>query len=228
MNIEQAISDKTLQDWIKPGYRTRNKIQELKRLFQNNAPFPHLELQNFFDEEKLAKVVHSLAKEVFLEKESDLFKFMQTHDFATSSTEELIELRKLLSSKPFLVYMEEITGIKLKEKSIDISASLYQNTDYLLPHDDQLEGRKIAFIIYLSNFEARDGGKLILYKTKGTIPREEEKTIIPQFNSFVFFKATDKSFHEVEEIMVNKQRITIGGWLHGAYHKSTLHKAREY
>lgn len=228
MNIEQALSNKSLQVWIKQSYRAKTKIQELKKQFQSNSPFPHLELHHFFNEEKLAKVLQSLKKEEFLEKESDLFKFMQTHDFATSSTKELTELRRFLSSKPFLVYMEEITGIKLKEDSIDISASLYQNTDYLLPHDDQLEGRKIAFMLYLSTFEARDGGKLVLYKTKGTIPREEEKTIIPQCNSFVFFKVTEKSFHEVEEVLTNKQRITIGGWFHGAYHKSNLQKERQY
>ncbi|HIH14735.1 MAG: 2-oxoglutarate and iron-dependent oxygenase protein [archaeon GW2011_AR17] len=228
MNIQEALSEKFLQEWIKQEYRKKEKIADLKKRFQSNTPFPHLELHHFFNEQKLRKVLQSLEKEEFLEKESDLFKFMQTHDFATSSTQELVEFKEFISSKSFLVYMEEITGIKLKDGSIDISASLYQNTDYLLPHDDQREGRKIAFMIYLSNLEAQDGGKLILYKTKGSIPREEEKAITPQFNSFVFFKVTNKSFHEVEEVLVNKQRITIGGWLHGAYHKSHLQEKRQY
>ena len=228
MDIQKALSEKFLQEWIKQEYRKKEKIAYLKKRFQSNTPFPHLELHHFFNEEKLKKILQSLEKEEFLEKESDIFKFMQTHDFATSSSPELVELKEFLSSKSFLMYMEEITGIKCKEGSIDISASLYQNTDYLLPHDDQLEGRKIAFMVYLSNFEAADGGKLIMYKTKGSIPREEEKAITPQFNSFVFFKVTDKSFHEVEEVLVNKQRITIGGWLHGAHHKSNLQEKKQY
>ena len=226
MNREQDIS--RIQEWVKIEFRSKNKIEELKKKFKSNNPFPHLELQNFFQEEKLAKVIKALEKEEFLEKESDLFKFMQTHDFATSEREELKAFREFLSSKAFLTYMEAITEIRLKEKSIDISASLYQNTDYLLPHDDQLEGRKIAFMIYLSNLEAKDGGKLILYTTKGSIPREEEKAIVPKFNSFIFFKVSEKSFHEVEEVITNKQRITIGGWFHGAYNKPSIPQKREY
>ena len=228
MNMHTILSDKSMQEWIQISYRNTKKIEELKKKIQNNTPFPHLELHTFFNEERLTKVLKALRKEEFLEKESDLFKFMQTHDFSTSSITELQEFKNFLSSKAFFAYMKEITEIKLKEKSIDISASLYQNTDYLLPHDDQLEGRKIAFIIYLSNLEEKDGGKLILYRTKGAIPREEEKAIIPQFNTFVFFKVSEKSFHEVEELITNKQRITIGGWFHGAYHKSYLQQKREY
>ncbi len=217
-----------MEDWLNPEYLKKKNIEKLRKQFLNNNPFPHLELKHFLKEEKIRKIIKTLEKEEFLEKESDLFKFMQTHDFATSSTSELQELRTFLSSKEFLSFMEELTNIKLKENSIDISASIYQNTDYLLPHDDQLEGRKIAFMLYLSTLEVRDGGKLILYKTKGSIPREEEKAIIPEINSFVFFKVSEKSFHEVEEMYVNKQRITIGGWFHGAYHTSSVSQERKY
>lgn len=217
-----------MKDWLNPEYLQEKKKEELKKHFLNNNPFPHLELKHFFKEEKIEKLIKALEKEEFLEKESDLFKFMQTHDFATSEREELQELRNFLSSKEFLSFMEEITSIKCKEKSIDISASLYQNTDYLLPHDDQLEGRKIAFMLYLSTLKESDGGKLILYKTKGSIPREEEKAIIPEQNTFVFFKVSEKSFHEVEEVRSNIQRITIGGWFHGANYKSSLQEKRKY
>lgn len=39
-------------------------------------------------------------------------------------------------------------------------------TDYLLCHDDQLENRKIAFILYLteSDWSNEDGGQLELFK----------------------------------------------------------------
>mgnify|MGYP003342408719 CR=1 FL=1 len=50
--------------------------------------------------------------------------------------------------------------IKLNKK-VDLFASLYQDTDFLLPHDDKLESRKIAFIIYLSNLEKKDGGEVL-------------------------------------------------------------------
>src|SRR3989344_5591308 len=104
MHREQILSEKSLQDWINQEYRSKAKIHELNQKFKSNAPFPHLLLEHFFNEEKLAKVLKALEKEEFLEKESDLFKFMQTHDFATSSVQELKDLRTFLSSKEFLAY----------------------------------------------------------------------------------------------------------------------------
>ncbi len=228
MELSKALSESQFQKWISREYRTTTIIQKLNNQFKNNPPFAHLELENFFNREELLKVLKALNEEEFIEKEADLFKFKQTLDFTTTSNALLLELRKFLSSKAFITYMEAITEIKLKENQIDLSGFIYQNTDYLLPHDDQLKGRKIAFMTYLSDLEDKDGGKLILYKTKGTIPRGEEKVIIPKLNKFVFFKVSEKSFHEIEEVIVNKQRITIGGWLHGAYNKSSISQEREY
>ena len=228
MDISATLTQKNMQLWIQSSYRTKDKIEELKKIFQNNAPFPHVELNDFFNEEKLLKVVRSLAKEQFLEKESDLFKFMQTGDLSVSQIAEIQELYAFLSSKELITFMEEITGTKLKSGTIDLFGSMYQNTDFLLPHDDQLEGRKIAFLIYLSNLQPKDGGKLMFYKTKGSIPKEEEKAIIPQFNKCIFFKVSKKSFHEVEEVITNTQRIALGGWFHGAHAKSTVSQEAKY
>ena len=228
MEISSIITNKSFQEWVHPQYRNKSKLEELKKKFQGNSPFPHLQLQDFFNEQKLASILKALMKEQFLEKESDLFKFMQTADLNVSEVPEIQEFKDFLARKEFINFIEAITGIKLKTGSIDLFGSLYQNTDFLLPHDDQLEGRKIAFMIYLSNIEPKDGGKLIFYKTKGSIPREEEKAIIPQWNTFVFFKVSEKSFHEVEEVITNKQRIAIGGWFHGAYAQSHIPQERKY
>lgn len=217
-----------LSNWLNPQHIQKKTIQDYKKRFLNNSPFPHLEIHDFLKEEKILSLIKALEKEEFLEKESDLFKFMQTHDFATTDNLVLQELRSFLSSKEFLSFMKDITELPLKEESIDLSSSLYQNTDYLLPHDDRLEGRKIAFMLYLSTLNEKDGGKLIFYKTKGSIPREEEKAIIPKRNTFVFFKVSEKSFHEVEEVITNTQRITIGGWFHGAYDKLSVSQERKY
>ena len=228
MPPEKFLSNKSMQEWLNKKYKNKKILEELQKQFHSNSPFPHLVLPDFLNTEKLTKILPALTKEEFIEKEGDLFKFMQTHDFATSSLPELQDIRTFLSSDAFLSYIETLTKTKLKKNSIDISASLYQNTDYLLPHDDQLENRKVAFHLYLSDLEDHDGGKLILYKTKGTIPREEEKAIIPKAGTFIIFTVSQKSFHEVEELITNKQRITIGGWFHGINHTPTLPQQREY
>lgn len=228
MDLSSILTEKNFQKWIQKEYRTKTKEEELKRKFQSNTPFPHLELNNFFNEERILEVFKAVTKEQFSEKESDLFKFMQTGDLNVSQQREIQEFQEFLSSQAFVSFLEVITGIKLKVGSIDLFGSMYQNTDYLLPHDDQLEGRKVAFLLYLSNLEVRDGGKLILYKTKGSIPREEEKAIIPKFNTFVIFKVSEKSFHEVEEVLTNTQRIALGGWFHGTHTQSIVSQKGQY
>ena len=228
MDILQALSNKEIQQWLHPDYRNKKAVEEIKKRFKNSTPFHHIELEHFFDEKKCANILKALKKEEFLEKESDLFKFMQTHDLQGTENKTLQEFRIFLSSEAFISYMETITEIELKKESIDLSASMYQNTDYLLPHDDQLQGRKIAFMLYLSTLEAKDGGKLILYNTKGGKPQEEEKAITPQCNKCVFFKVCENSFHEVEEVITNKQRITLGGWFHGKHYQPKLLETRQY
>src|SRR3989344_8869119 len=106
MELSRALSEKQFQKWINLEYRNAKRIQKLNNQFKNNPPFAHLELENFFNKELLIKVLKALQAEEFLEKEADLFKFMQTHDFATVSHPLLLELRDVLSSKAFIKYME--------------------------------------------------------------------------------------------------------------------------
>lgn len=43
--------------------------------------------------------------------------------------------------------------------------------DVLLCHDDELEGRRVAFILYLvSPWQSSDGGTLDLYSTNSELP----------------------------------------------------------
>src|SRR3989344_9386754 len=104
--------------------------------------------------------------------------------------------------------MQKITGLKLNGQ-IDLFCSLYQDTDYLLVHDDQLKGRKIAFMIYLNDLTEKDGGALALYDNKDKVPNKITKIVLPRLNSFVFFEVSPISFHSVEEVISKKQRIAL-------------------
>ena len=201
-----------LSEFISPKYLSIQKA--LLKNFKSAKPFPHLALDNFFKDEVAKNLFKAVSKEQFFPKESDLFKMAQTNDFASSKAAYLHKFRDFLRSKDFIDYMHLITGLKLKQ-SIDINGSLYQDTDYLLCHDDELEGRKIAFMIYFSDFDKKDGGSLALLGSKGKKPTKISKRIYPKFNTFTFFEVTPVSFHEVEEVNSEKQRITIGGWFHG-------------
>src|SRR3989344_9379530 len=209
MDLKNFLKDKSLNEWINDKYLDFNNLEELRKLFLENKPFSYLELKDFFNENKIIKILKSLSKEEFHERESDLFKFMQTEDFKLIKNKTLNDFRNFLFSNAFISFMEYLTGFELKNK-IDISGSLYQNSDYLLCHDDQLEGRKIAYFLYLSNMEENEGGNLNLFNAEFKVARK----IIPKFNTFAFFEVSDKSLHELEEVIVNKQRIAISGWFY--------------
>jgi len=47
-------------------------------------------------------------------------------------------------------------------------------------------------------------------------PNEIVESIVPVWNSLIFFEVTPASFHQVSEVLApDKERITIGGWFHG-------------
>lgn len=182
------------------------KLSELKKDFKSSKPFPHLILPNFFKNAKELK--SALLEETFHYQNSDLFQFYQTTDCSKAKTKVVKDFHEFFGSKEFLSFISEITGKKLT--SIDMSGFVYGDTDYLLPHDDCLEGRKVAYVVNLSeNFKEENGGALALFKNKKVVKR-----IVPKFNTFIIFEVSDKSLHEVEEVVGNK-RVSFAGWFHG-------------
>jgi Rps23 Pro-64 3,4-dihydroxylase Tpa1-like proline 4-hydroxylase len=204
-----------LQDWLNQEYVQEKKIKELNKKFKSNKPFPYLELKNFLKDEKVAAISKALSQEPFFEKESDLFKMKQTNDFVSTGNVILKQFRDFLASKELISFMEKITGSKLKFGVVDCGGSFYQDTDFLLPHDDQLEGREIAYIYYLSTLTAKDGGALEFLASKNKKATKVVKRLYPSFNTFKLFKVSPVSFHQVEEIVSDQQRISINGWFHG-------------
>ena len=203
-----------LNNWINKEYLTEDKIKSLNNLFIKNSPFPNLEMTRFLEKKKLIQLIKSIAKQPFHPKKSDLFQFSQTSDLLKVNDKVIQEFVSLLKSKEMVSFMHELTGLKLNGK-IDLFCSIYQDTDYLLVHDDQLKGRKIAFMFYLSDLNEKDGGALALYDNKNKVPYMITKRVLPRLNSFVFFEVSPISFHSVEEVVSNKQRIALTGWFHG-------------
>lgn len=193
-------------NWVNPIYL--KTAANLKKQFRANKPFPHLILGNFFTS-KINRIAEQVMNEKFVEQNSDLFQFQQTDDCKTATQPAVKEFHKFFSSKEFISFISSITGEKLK--FIDMSAFIYDDTDYLLPHDDRLEGRKIAYIFQIGdNLTKEDGGALQFFKGK-----KIAKSIPPTFNTFTIFKVSNKSWHQVQEITTHKKRVSFAGWFHG-------------
>ena len=206
-----------LNEWISGNYLKKETIDSLKKTFSNNKPFQHLVLKDFFIDKKIIPILFALENEEFVFKNTDLFQFKQTkHDTKNSEVQDLKEFYKFFSSVEFGEYVSNLTGIKIKLGKIDMSGFVYSKTDYLLPHDDRLEGRKIAYILNLTEkFKKSDGGKLQLFNVKNKKPFKIIKSYIPTFNTLTLFEVSEISFHQVEEVMSHKDRISLAGWFHG-------------
>ena len=73
-------------------------------------------------------------------------------------------------------------------------------SDVLLCHDDELEGRRIAYILYLvdEDWTSADGGNLDLYTVdERKQPDRIVTSLVPVWNSIAFFSVTPTSFHQV-------------------------------
>lgn len=171
-------------------------------------PFNHWIIQDFMSDTD--KIIEALKTEDFVRKECDLFQFFQTkNDLFSSKSAILKKVYNQLSSESFLKEVSKITGKKLSK--IDMSAFIYSDTDYLLPHDDRLEGRKIAYVLYVNTLSKSEnkGSSLDLFENNKLVKR-----IFPKKGQLVLFEVSKKSIHQVSEV-VNSERITLAGWFHG-------------
>ena len=181
-------------------------FENVKKFHQ---PFTHYILEDVFDSKFSKKLKSALENEKYEEQNSDLFTFLQC-DIEKSQDKTIKEFREYLHSE-FIAKISELLNIKLNR--IDISAFKYRETHHLLPHDDRLAGRRIAYIFHFSTLSEQEGGAFGLFETKGFTPNYISKRIYPQENTLVLMPVTRKTFHEVEEVIIG-ERLTVAGWLH--------------
>jgi Rps23 Pro-64 3,4-dihydroxylase Tpa1-like proline 4-hydroxylase len=208
-----------LASWLAPKYQTPAALAKNAQTYVTAKPFPHIVLPGIFTPSKvtaLRTAILALHKRGgFTHKESDLFSLAQTHDFRNEKTGPIAELVQFFKSAEWNAYLKALTHVSLSGKELDIGASLYTSTDYLLCHDDQVTGRKIAFIYYLcDDFAVTDGGALVLLDSKGKQPGKIVKRYAPKFNTLAMFTVSAKSWHAVEEVVSSKKRFSINGWFH--------------
>lgn len=206
-----------LKGWVQELHLDDAAIKKYTKEFQHNAPFPHLLFKNFLLPKQIEFLTKALEKIQFEPKDSDLFSLKQTKDLRTNTNVALSSFYTMLTSPYFQKYLQEITGIPKLKPHVDIAGLMFEKHDYLLPHDDYLDHRKIAYILYLSpTLSTKEGGALEFFSVnKENIPQKIVKTYPPMQNSFMIFKVSRQSHHQVAEVLADKKRITIGGWFHG-------------
>lgn len=218
VNLNTAYSDLSNKNEIK-----RHWTEDGEPLKKDNGleiikkPFTCGYLPGFLENADILKSIAEELKDIPpLKKNNDLYKFTQTPDLKSSDKPHISSLRDFLYGD-FRKWLTDVTGIPLNE-TVDMGSSTYKHTDVLLCHDDELEGRRIAYILYLvPSWEASDGGTLDLFNTdKNGQPKNIVRSLVPQWNTFAFFEVSPISFHQVAEVLSkDKTRLSINGWFHG-------------
>jgi Rps23 Pro-64 3,4-dihydroxylase Tpa1-like proline 4-hydroxylase len=206
----------SITEWIAPAY---HDPAALAARYQQGAPFPHIVLHDVLRAERadaLRDAVRELvATKAFEHKESDLFSLAQSPNLLHTTNKTLAAFRDFLQSAEWTAYMKTLTSVPLTGAEIDYGASLYLRKDFLLCHDDQVTGRKIAYVYYVGpDFMAEDGGALALLDTRERKPGDVVKRYAPKYNSLALFTVSATSWHEVEEILTDTPRLSLNGWLH--------------
>ncbi|XP_014835935.1 PREDICTED: prolyl 3-hydroxylase OGFOD1 [Poecilia mexicana] len=180
-------------------------------------PFPHCIIKNFLSSQTFAENLQRELLELnFNEKSNDLYKFKQSDDLKKRKEPHIAAIRAALFGH-FRSWLGDVLGVEL-EPTVDISCAKYEYTDVLLCHDDELEGRRAAFILYLvPPWQSSDGGSLDLYSTDSNFqPESIVKSLVPCWNTLVLFEVSPVSFHQVSEVLTqDKCRLSLSGWFHG-------------
>ncbi|XP_050401516.2 prolyl 3-hydroxylase OGFOD1 isoform X1 [Patella vulgata] len=218
LKIQKTYSDQSFVVAAQKCYASKiqAECEQYKELHVD--PFFHAILPNFITDEDF---VESLEKELsqlkFREKNNDLYKFHQSKDLKHVKSQCITEFCEFLQND-VKEWLSNISGISLTDV-VDSFCSKYEYTDILLCHDDELEKRRIAYIYYLvpPSWNEEDGGTLDLFTSDDHIqPKDIVKSVVPKRNNFLFFEVTERSFHQVAEVLSKESiRLAVSGWFHG-------------
>lgn len=207
---EPSFEETFCKHWHNNTYTKNNNLEVLAK------PFRVCKISNFIENEEIMDEIKNELLDVKTRRNSiDLYQFEQSNEISTVNSQYLKLLYETFQTE-MVAWMRKNTNIELNGH-VSMSSACYTDTDFLLCHDDNLEDRRIAFILYLSkSWTEEDGGALDLIDTdENGLPRNVVKSLIPEYNSLVFFEVVHNSYHQVAEVTSDKSRWSINGWFHG-------------
>ena len=177
-----------------------------KKKYLSADPFPNIELNDFFNQKFLEKVLKEFPDLENLEKTN---KYINNNEikYANNQYDLFPETIKVfldfLNSPPFLKFIQNITSIKenlVADKELN-GGGLHEikkggvlkiHTDFNRHPTLDLD-RRVNVLIYLNkNWKDEYGGHLELWDRE---MRECKKKIVPNFNKIVIFSTNDFSNH---------------------------------
>ena len=141
------LSNLGVKDVINSSLFEETTLNNLNSDFKAEAPFPHLQQQGFLEEVFAKQLAEELKGLDYALRKNDLYEFAQSKDLNDCKLPLITKFREVLYSAEFRQSLGAITGMELKSE-VDMFAAVYERGHHLLPHDDQLNTRAVAFIMY--------------------------------------------------------------------------------
>lgn len=234
--VKKLDSSVTETEDIRPSFNSKIFEEEfrrgLKQQIADSQPYRWGTIEALMNDDLLRSVRKEILSEIhFTKKETDIYKVYQSGDLANlsglnwddlSRLPSLYKLRSAIYSQEFRDFISFVTGCgKLSGVKTDMSVNTYTKGCHLLTHDDVIGSRRVSFILYLPEpnrvWKPHYGGSLRLFDSiVPNVPKPDYHCkLTPQFNQIAFFTVQPGlSFHDVEEVRVDKQRLSIQGWFH--------------
>lgn len=168
-------------------------------------PFPHLVVDDVLDPARFPELFALLEDEPVERFTNDLYTFDATAPEPTTAA--FAELRAELG-RVLAPALSRVTGKHVTRA--DLRAFAYRDGDYLLPHADHQDEllRAIAYAYYLPSPEPPAGGELELFAGVTSA-----KLIEPRANRIALFEVSERSLHQVREVM-GGLRLSLAGWFY--------------
>lgn len=194
-----------LEKYINSKFLNSEKLEEIKVKYINAKPFPHIELDNFFNNEIIDKIkdnfpdlekFHSYSRSTINEKK---FGLEDQNKFPTVINDFIL----FLNSQSFLKILQKISSINeiLIPDPYLVGGGLHQTKKggFLKIHSDFYQhqnlkiDRRLNLLLYLSdNWKKEYGGHLELWNK---YMQKCEKKIFFKFNKLCIFSTDNFSFH---------------------------------
>lgn len=181
----------------------RTAGRALHSRYVNASPFPHIVLEDFMDADILRQVAHSYPHsdgKAFFDRDQERLKFQYLPQ--ESSSPLVRNLLAELNGRPFLAFLEEMTGIRgLISDPYYSGGGLHEtkrgghlgvHADFNI-HGDMKVQRRLNLLVYLNeDWDDSYGGKLELWDRE---MKACEVSVAPLLGRAVVFSTDLDSFH---------------------------------
>lgn len=181
---------------------TQDDITQLAKIYAEAAPFPHIVLDNFFNDEHLRHIAASFPgpDDIAWQRFSNAREEKLASNHEVQIPQAIRNFIRELNSVGFLEMLSTITGISglIPDPYLE-GGGLHQ----ILPggklgihvdfnkHSIMNVDRRLNLLLYLNEgWQEEWGGAFEMHGPNGC-----EKSIAPLFNRMVIFSTTDKSYH---------------------------------